>query len=84
MPKMDAALEAKLLAAPETIVKLIVRVSGDPASYASTLETQGWRVTRQYSLINALAVQGRAGAAARLADEAWVAKIEEDKEVHTM
>jgi hypothetical protein len=41
----------------------------------------GFEIKREYSLLKAFAVKGRASNALRLLDEPWVEKVEEDKTV---
>ena len=84
MAQIDATFEKKLQNNPTAKVRLIVRTTQPPAQCASLLEAQGFKIIRTSTLINALTVEGSAKSALSLRAAAWVARIEEDKPVHTM
>ncbi len=84
MTGISNQLLTKLQNDPEAIVHLIVRVKDDPKSHVADLQTQGLMVHRTFSLIAAMAVEGKASASLKLASESWVLSVEEDKPVHTM
>ncbi len=84
MSKMDATLEKKLRSDPSAKVRLIVRTVNRPEQSTAVLQAKGLQVVRTSTLINAITVEGSAKAALSLGDEDWVARIEEDKPVHTM
>ncbi len=84
MKALDAALEQKLRSNLDAKVRVIVRTNGDPNQYTQTLQSQGFHVVRTSSLINAVTVDGTAKLALALGGADWVARIEEDKPVHTM
>lgn len=82
--KVEAELLERLQANPEAAFRLIVKTEGEPGQYLTRLQTLGIEVRRQFRLTRSLAVTAKAAAALRLADEAWVEKIEEDQLVRTM
>ncbi len=81
--KVEAELLKRLQANPEAEFRLIVRTRGEPGQYLTRLQSLGIAVRRQFRLTRSLALTARAAAALRLADEAWVEKIEEDRIVRT-
>jgi len=82
--KVEAELLGKLSADPEAEFRLIVKTEGEPGQYLARLQTLGIEVRRKFRLTRSLAITAKAAAALRLADEAWVEKIEEDQIVRTM
>ena len=84
MAEIKNNLRARLEQNPQARIRLIVRVKGDLDQAAETMRAQGWKVRRKMALIAGLAVEGPAGDALTLANEAWVRSIEEDRAVHTM
>jgi len=69
---------------PESDMRLIVLVEGDPAPAAERLTSGPVRVLRTFTLVPGLAVVGKARDCLRLLDEPWVSRVEEDREVRTM
>ncbi|MBI5305078.1 MAG: hypothetical protein HY868_23300 [Chloroflexi bacterium] len=84
MAGISTQLRTKLQSDPEAIVHLIVRVKDDPQAHVADVQARGLTVQRTFSLIPAMAVEGKAGASLALADQTWVLSVEEDKPVHTM
>ena len=77
-------LKSKLERDPNAVVNLIVRLHDDPAAHLADVQARGLQVRHTYTLISAVAVQGKASACLPLAALSWVLSIEEDKSVHTM
>lgn len=77
-------LRSKLEHDPDAIVHLIVRVKDDPQKHIADMQACGLNVQRTFSLIAAMAVEGKASAATSLLRQDWVLSVEEDKPVHTM
>ena len=75
---------SKLKANPNAMVNVIVRLKDNPAQHVADVQASGLGVRHTYSLIPAIAVQGKAAACLDLAKKPWVESIEEDKSVHTM
>ncbi len=69
---------------PDEIVRLIIHLARPPKNLPSVLEKRGVRVKHEYRLINAVAIETSAKMALELEKEAWVVKIEEDKEVKAL
>jgi len=84
MGALSNQLRSKLEHDPDAIVHLIVRVKDDPQQHVADLQAWGLDVQRTFTLIAALAVEGKARAAMGLAQQNWVLSVEEDKPVHTM
>ena len=84
MKKTDAELLERLKADPEAEFRLIVKTEGEPGQYLTRFQALGIEVRRKFRLTRSLAITARAEAALRLADKAWVEKIEEDQIVRTM
>lgn len=74
-------LKEKLESLGEGEVDLIVHFRGDPAYCSARLREMGFEVKREYSLLKAFAVRGRASEAVKLLEEQWVEAVEEDKPV---
>ncbi|HDN79765.1 MAG: hypothetical protein DRI61_05530 [Chloroflexi bacterium] len=77
----EASLAEKLRSLGSQEVDLIVRIRAAPSEYISKLEQMGLRVRRQFTLLKAVAVRGKAQDALKLWDEPWVEAVEEDKTV---
>ena len=77
-------LKSKLQKNGNATVRLIVRLKDDPASHVAAVQARGLTVRHTYSLISAIAIEGSASASLALADESWVASVEEDSAVHTL
>ena len=77
-------LRSKLERNPNAIVNLIVRLTDDPAPHLDDVQARGLQVRHTYTLISAMAVQGKASAVLPLVSVSWVLSIEEDPSVHTM
>lgn len=82
--RLDPQLRARLQAAPDVNVRLIVRVDGDLGRRAEELARRGVTVRRRLRLISALAVSATGGQALALSAEPWVRRIEEDLEVRAL
>jgi hypothetical protein len=78
---MEEQLKGKLQSLGEEEVNLIVHFKGEPSSCSARLREMGFEIKREYSLLKAFAVKGRASDALRLLDEPWVEKVEEDETV---
>ena len=77
-------LQRWLEAAPQSSVRVIVHVAGNPQSRRSAIEDMGLRVHRVFQLVPGLAVEGPAAAVLALAGQPWVTSIEVDRAVHPM
>ena len=75
---------SKLKVNPNATVNVIVRLKDDPAAHLTEIQASGLSIRYTYSLIAAIAAQGKAAACLKLAGQPWVLSIEEDKSVHTM
>lgn len=84
MTNIAPELLSKLELNPNTTVNLIVRLKDDPSAHIAEVQASGLVVRYTYSLISAIAVQGKAAICLELASKPWVLSIEEDKSVHTM
>lgn len=84
MANISQDLKSKLQTSPNTTVRLIVRLTDDPAGRVAAVQAFGLTVRYTFTLISAVAIEGTASASLKLADEPWVVSIEEDKAVHTM
>jgi hypothetical protein len=84
MAHIPPELKSKLERDPQAIVNLIVRVKDKPQAHLDDLRALDVTVRRTFTLIPALAIQGRAAALLKLAKKSWVQSLEEDKVVHTM
>jgi len=84
MTKIMPDLLRRMKEDPESNMRLIVRVEGDPSPVAERLTGGPVRVLRTFTLVPGLAVVGKARDCLRLLDEPWVSRLEEDREVHTM
>lgn len=84
MAKIAPDLQKKLQLDPDAVVNLILRLTDSPDQHVNALKARGLAVLFTYSLIPAVAVQGKASACLGLIDEPWVLAIEEDKPVHTL
>lgn len=84
MPKFAPDLESKLRKNPNADVNVILRFDSDPAAHLADVQARGLLVRHSYSLISAIAAQGKASQVLALNSESWVVAIEEDKTVHTM
>ena len=82
--RIAAQLARKWRANPTAQVNAVVHTSGDVDEVAALLEQRGLKVRRRYHLLPAIAVAGPGGELLALADEEWVTKVEEDRQVHTM
>ncbi len=78
---MDEKLRERLERLGEEEVNLIVRFRGEPVSCSARLRQMGFEIKREYSLLRAFAVRGKASEALKLRDEPWVEAVEEDKPV---
>ncbi len=78
---MEEELKEKLQSLGEEEVNLIIHFKGEPSSCNARLREMGFEIRREYSLLKAFAVKGRALDALKLLDEPWVEKVEEDKTV---
>ncbi len=78
---VEEHLREKLQELGEEEVKLIVRFRGEPEACATRLREMGFEVVREYSLLRAFAVRGKASEALKLRDEPWVEAVEEDRPV---
>lgn len=74
-------LKEKLERLGEGEVDLIVRFKGDPSLCSARLKEMGFEVKREYSLLKAFAIRGKASVAIKLLEEPWVEAVEEDKPV---
>lgn len=84
MSKFAPDLESKLRKNPNADVNVIVRFDSDPAAHLADVQARGLLVRHTYSLIAAIAAQGKASQILELVSESWVMAVEEDKTVHTM
>lgn len=82
--RIDPKFKERLESNPTQQVDVIVRTVDDPRNRAPQVMAHGLQIRHTYSLINALAATGLGLSVLQLAQEAWVEKIEPDKEVHTM
>ncbi len=78
---MGEQFREKLQGLGEQEVNLIVHFKGEPATCSARLMEMGFEIKRQYSLIKAFAVRGKASEALKLLDEPWVEAVEEDKSI---
>jgi hypothetical protein len=81
--RIAARLARRWRAIPQIQVRAIVRTIADLDETAAILEQRGMKITRRYHLLPAVAVTGLAQDVLALADEDWIASIEEDQQVHT-
>lgn len=77
-------LRRELEQAPDSPVRVIVRVADRLETRQEAVEQLGLRVLRVLRLTSAMAVEGPGSAVLRLAAEPWVRSIERDRPVHTM
>jgi hypothetical protein len=84
MATMNPELKSKLEQNPNAVVNLIVRTTDDPTAHLAEVQARGLQVRHTYSLISAMAVQGKASVSMSLINMPWVLSLEEDKTVHTM
>ena len=84
MGSISQDLRSKLQKNANATVRLIVRLKDDPAGHVAAVQARGLIVRHIYSLISAIAIEGSASASLALADEPWVASVEEDSAVHTL
>jgi len=83
MASIASEFKTKLEQNPGAVVSAIVRLNGEPSTRLADFETRGLTVRHTYSLISAVAVQGKASACLSLTNASWVLSIEEDRAVHT-
>lgn len=69
---------------PKRGVNLIVHLAEPPSEVLSLLAVRGVKIRHKYCLMRAVAVEISAQEALRLEKEAWVTRIEEDREVHIL
>lgn len=81
--RIAARLARRWRADPQARVRAVVRTLADADEAQSSLEQRGLKIVRRYSLLPAFAVNGTAQDLLSLADEDWIASIEEDVQVHT-
>jgi hypothetical protein len=84
MAGMSPQLKLKLRNEPDAIVHLIIRVTDDPKLHIEHVQASGLKVYRTFTLIAAMAVEGKASVVLALTDQSWIVSVEEDKPVHTM
>ncbi len=84
MANMAPELLSKLKSNPNSTVNLIVRLKDDPSAHVTEVQASGLAVRHTYTLISAIAVQGKASTCLELSAKPWVLSVEEDKSVHTM
>ena len=84
MATLASELKTKWQRAPNTRVRLIARLKDDPTAHLDQVKSKGFTVRHTYSLMAAMALEGKASAALALAKESWVLSIEEDKPVRAM
>lgn len=82
--QLDPELRARLKAAGDAPVDLIVRTADKPAQYAAQVAALGVEVRHAYTLLPGMAVTASGAAALRLADEPWVIGIEPDRAVRAL
>ena len=82
--KLDPELRDSLHAAGDAPVDLIIRTDGKPGQYAAAFAASGVTVRHIFNLLPGLAVTAPASAILALANEAWIVRIEPDREVRTM
>jgi len=82
--RVPPALERTLRTGGDKPVNLIVHTHGPAESKKEQVETFGFEVRRVLRLVNCLAVTGPASAGLTLAEQDWVTRIEEDREVQTL
>ncbi len=80
----EKQLREKLEDLGEKEVNLIIRFKGDPSHCSARLREMGFEVKREYSLLKAFAVRGKASEAIKLLNEPWVEAVEEDKPVRIL
>lgn len=83
MANITSEFKTKLEQNPGALVSAIVRLNSEPAARLAEFEKRGLAVQRTFSLISAVAVQGKASACLSLTNASWVLSIEEDRAVHT-
>ncbi len=84
MARIDPALKSKLQLDPNAQVRLILQCQDDPSQHVTSVQARGLTVRHVYTLMNGIAVEGKASNALQLADEPWVTSVEEDRPIHTM
>lgn len=81
---MENQLKEKLESLGAEEINLIVHFKGEPSICSARLREMGFEIKREFSLLKAFAVKGKASDALKLWDEPWVEAIEEDKPVKTL
>ncbi len=84
MASIAPELKSKLQRNPNATVHLIVRLKDAPKTFLDKVTARGLTIRHTYSLISAIAIEGKASESLALAKEKWVLSLEEDKTVHTM
>ena len=84
MARLAPNFESNLRKNPNADVNVIVRFDSDPAAHLADVQARGLLVRHTYSLISAIAAQGKASQVLSLISESWVVAVEEDKTVHAM
>lgn len=82
--RISSQLARKWRANPSAQVHAIVKASEKNDENAFALERRGLTIRKRFGLLPAYAVTGPAEACLALANEDWVASVEEDQHVHTM
>ncbi len=77
----EPAILPKLRNLGRQTVRLVIRTADDPRDHVEELEESGLRVRHVFHLVKAVAVEGPASAALRLAGRDWVKALEEDQEI---
>jgi hypothetical protein len=83
MANITSEFKTKLEQDPAALVSVIVRLNDEPSVRLAEIAKRGLAVQRTFSLISAVAVQGKASACLALEKASWVLSIEEDRAVHT-
>ncbi|MCS7286945.1 MAG: hypothetical protein RMK30_07975 [Anaerolineae bacterium] len=76
---MENQLKEKLECLGAEEISLIVHFKGEPSICSARLKEMGFEIKREFSLLKAFAVKGKASDALKLWDEPWVEAVEEDK-----
>ncbi len=84
MPKLTSTLSQKIRSNPDQPQRVIIRIEGDLRDCERELNSRGFEIRRQFTLIKGFAADAAGRSIQELADADWVTSIEEDQQVHTM
>lgn len=77
-------LQGKFAAQPRALFRMIVRAKGDLGEAEARLRQAGLHPVRRINLINAVVAEGAGSQWLAVAKAAWIAGLDEDKQVRAL